>query len=161
MRFLFRDSMQSRQCEFVCVEEFAANHGMYFGTNCDLPDTVERGEMKQCFTNSSNQFVLHGGELAYVEGIAASESLGFPVHHAWLGDKEGNVYDPTWEYAPGEAHYFGVPFSDNYVFETMERTGYYGVISPTGMYNERLIKGIDKPEDFLHDWFKAQIISNK
>jgi hypothetical protein len=48
---------------FVSVEEFTFANGRFFGENHELPDFIERGELKQCFTNSSVQFMRNGGEL--------------------------------------------------------------------------------------------------
>lgn len=144
--------------KYVSIEEFTFANGRPFGENHPLPDSVERGELKQCFTNSSIQFMHNGGELAYVEGIAAGKELGFPVHHAWLVDEDGKVYDPTWEYGPGEAVYFGVPFSDSYVFETFRREEYYGIMSPSGFFNRPLFEGKDTPDLFLHPWFIDDIL---
>lgn len=146
---------------YVSVEEFVLANGKAFGENKPLPDHVVMGEPKQCFTNSSIQFMQNGGELAYVEGIAVGKSLGFPVHHAWLVDEDGNVYDPTWsQYAPGDALYFGVPFGDAYVFATMRREEYYGMLTPGDFFNKRLFDGADKPEDFLHPWFIDDILQD-
>lgn len=145
---------------FVSVEEFVAAHGKFFGENHPLPDFVKRGEIKQCFTNSSRSFMHCGGELAYVEGIAMGKKLAFPVHHAWLVDEAGRVYDPTWTYEPGEALYFGVPFSEEYFFATADREEYYGIITPGEWFNKRLIEGIDGPEEFLHPWFVKEILDS-
>lgn len=145
--------------QFVSIEEFAFKNGKFFGENHALPDHVERGEIKQCFTNSSEQFLHNGGFLAYCEGIAVGKKLGFPVHHAWLVDEDGKVYDPTWEYEPGEALYFGVPFADHYVFDTMSREGYYGILAPSGFFNRPLFDGQDKPEQYLHPWFVDDMLA--
>lgn len=143
--------------KFVSIEEFSLVNGIALGENHELPDYVERGEIKQCFTNSSNVFMRSGGELAYCEGIAVGKKLGFPCHHAWVIDEHGQVYDPTWEYEPGEALYFGVPFADEYVFKTMQREGYYGVLAPIGMFNRLLFDGTDKPETFMHPWYSEKL----
>lgn len=159
IRKLYEQNGASQDLDFLSVQEFAFKHGMYFGTNKPLLDCLSQGEKKQCFTNATQSFMEHEGRLVYVEGVAASESLGLTIHHAWLVDESGNVYDETWDYAPGVAHYYGVPFADEYVWETMSREGYYGIISPTSMFNKRLVTGKDKPEAFLHEWFRDRILT--
>lgn len=158
MRSLHEKNGIPEHIKILSVEEFTTTYGMFFGENNELPDYVDRGEIKQCFTNSSQQFIQLGGDLAYVEGIAMGKELCFPVHHAWLVDEHGKVYDPTWTYAPGEALYYGVPFSDDYFFETIQREEYYGIITPGGMFNKRLMSAIDAPEVFLHPWFVGSIL---
>jgi hypothetical protein len=140
MRSLHEKNGVPEHIKILSVEEFTTTYGMFFGENNELPDYVDRGD------------------LAYVEGIAMGKELCFPVHHAWLVDEHGKVYDPTWTYAPGEALYYGVPFSDDYFFETIQREEYYGIITPGGMFNTRLMSAIDAPEVFLHPWFVSSIL---
>lgn len=144
--------------KYVSVEEFTFANGKPFGENHALHPDIKRGELKQCFTNASIQFMHLGGEFVYVEGIACGKELGFPVHHAWLVDEDGTVYDPTWEYGPGEALYYGVPFADDYMFETMRREEYYGVLAPSGFFNKKLFEGKDGPDRFLHPFFIDDIL---
>ena len=63
---------------------------------------------ENCFGNSFKLADAHP-ELTYVEGYALHEATDFPVLHAWVADKNGNVIDSTWP-TPG-IEYFGVPFA--------------------------------------------------
>lgn len=144
--------------KYVSIEEFVGANGYSMGECCELPDHIERGEKKQCFTNSAFAFMRGGGELVYCEGIAAGKELAFPVHHAWLIDEDGDIFDPTWEYGPGEALYFGIPFDEAYVFETMRREGYYGMLAPSGFFNKVLFEGTDLPDRFVHPWFAGDLL---
>lgn len=146
---------------YVSLEEFALDFGRGFGYNRELPDDVARGEKKQCFMNAAHESLHSYGSLAYVEGFAFSKDLAFKIHHAWVVDEDGSVFDPTWDYAPGNALYFGIPFLDEYVRETLLREGYYGMLSPTEMFNRHLMGLKDQPEEFLHPWFSSEIMERR
>lgn len=53
-----------------------------------------KGRFKECFRNAYRWAIKWDPELTYCEGYATG--TGFPVHHAWLIDPDGNVQDPTW-----------------------------------------------------------------
>jgi hypothetical protein len=92
---------------------------------------IRRGVAKQCFANSQSILIKllkkgRSDDYAYVEGYASSGDLGFtfPVLHAWLVDREGNVIDSTWK-KPESSTYFGVPFNNEYVFAQIEKTSQF------------------------------------
>lgn len=149
---------------FVNPEDIVITYGRRFGSNIALPNGFDRGEAKMCFGNTAEKLLdlmhlPHDPDWCYVEGFAASKTVGFPIMHAWLANRSGDVIDLTWDYQPGEAFYFGIPFSDQYVMSTVKRTGFYGLLVPGEMYNEELFAKKLGPEDFLHEWFQDEIMA--
>lgn len=73
------------------------------------------GAPRACFGNSI-AFATHNETSGwrYVEGYALAPwrqllDVVIPIHHAWVVDADGVMYEPTWP-APGQA-YLGVEFS--------------------------------------------------
>lgn len=71
-----------------------------------------------CFLQSQTGAV--DGELRYFEGQATTQSLQIPLEHAWLVDKEGKVWDATWE---DGLDYFGIEIPTPFVRQNMLETG--------------------------------------
>ena len=101
-----RETMR-KPSEFVysCVEDFLLKHGTFFQID-GLPATIRPMRLGECYENAwrvSNRSKAYH----YVEGVA----LGvIPLSHAWLVDRDGHAYDPTWaglDSGPGTS-YFGV-----------------------------------------------------
>lgn len=88
----------------------------------DLPEGVERGKMGDCYANAFTA-AMENPDLIYVEGYAEGGAF-MPLAHAWVVDKQGTVYDPTW--TKGTA-YFGVPLQTSFVGRVIARAGYYSV----------------------------------
>ena len=119
------------------------------GKAAKLPRGIWRGPSKACFENSA-KLVLKMPELTYVEGYATNGVLaGYPFHHAWAEDRDGNVIDATWE-NPEEAGYFGVPFTAHELSRELVLTGYYSLLYPNDMMNVKLAFRLDPSlEDML------------
>lgn len=109
-------------------------HGRYF-TPAERPKDIPKMENKACYENAS-LLALRRPDLTYVEGFATIPLVeGMPFAHAWLVDHKGTVIDPTWE-APGTS-YFGIPFTTEYLQETLLRNKVYGMLPdiPTAEYD--------------------------
>ncbi len=91
---------------YLGYEDFLLQHGQTYYP-MTYPSTMFRGAPRACFGNAIAIAVIYG--LPYVEGYAINE-CGFPIHHAWNADADGNVFDSTWLKYPGVS-YFGVEFS--------------------------------------------------
>jgi len=61
---------------------------------------------KQCFMNCQKSVTDHEA-YRYCEGMAMSEGLPMPVHHAWL-TVDDKVLDPTWAKFTKRTIYYGV-----------------------------------------------------
>ncbi len=112
-------------------DAYVLQHGQPYHMD-DKTFSGPRGPSKQCFMNSARAALDSNGKLTYVEGQAHIGPLA--IAHAWTVDKDGIVRDPTFTAGkPGSAvtarGYFGVPFTAEQVYETMARTGMYGIIS--------------------------------
>lgn len=102
---------------------FLIKYGLEFKVIADdLP--FSRGEMKRCYANSAER-AWANRDFYYVEGLACIEDYPVPLEHAWLVDRDGKVFDPTWE---DGVSYFGVPFRASFVREMAAYTGYYGIL---------------------------------
>lgn len=113
--------------EYCGMEDYVLRNGQFFKPMKKLPEGIEKGEIKMCFSNAFNCIVSEP-DLYYVEGYAVTKGLkDFPIafEHAWLVDNQGNVIDPTWE--DGDA-YFGVAFDTDFVVETITEKKYTGLL---------------------------------
>lgn len=111
-------------------DDFILQHGRHF-TPQSLPQHLEhhRGQKKQCYRNAFN-LACSNNELFYVEGY--SYNL-FPAPHAWCTDKDGKVYEITWD-EPGQ-EYFGVCFNTKYILEVILSKQYYGILTTRELLN--------------------------
>lgn len=119
-----RELKQSRfngKMEYCGYEDLVLREGRAF------PEIREHyypmGRKKECFSNASKLVQQHS-ELIYCEGWACSV-IDFPFEHGWCVDLDGCVIDPTW--ADGY-DYFGLSVSSDYLLETINRTGHYGLL---------------------------------
>lgn len=121
----FRETHMGAQTDgfaYTGPEDFILRHGKVFVRTGDEPPRNFDDDVrvpKECFGNClrviAGQSFLDDGDLTYVEGYAYPEGGVLAVHHAWLVDADGNVYDPTWGgYERGA--YIGVAFSPDAVF---------------------------------------------
>ncbi len=114
--------------------DLVLDNGRFFKPK-ETPEGVKQGPMKQCFKNAA-QLAMENRDYVYVEGFATVKELpGYPIAHAWVVDKDGNVIDNTWT-TPGNS-YFGIPFETDFLLETVTDTGYWGLIPefPSKKYN--------------------------
>lgn len=100
---------------------------------------IRQGEMKQCFMNAyklSDQYRT----LVYCEGYAVPKNIHLPILHAWVVTPCGHVIDNTWREAG--AAYYGIPFRQAFVRETILTTEEYGVLFTRPFLDAQ-------PEDYL------------
>ena len=126
-----RERGRRRPGAYSGPEDVVLTHGKFFRKKASAPPRDFPPEVSipgRCFSNALLS-VMHGewGDaewaegLTYVEGWAHPTGM-IPIHHAWLVDSEGNVYDSTWDHIE-EAVYLGVPFSADAVKDEAERRG--------------------------------------
>lgn len=120
---------------FSALDLFVLEHGKVWMPKA-LPDDVERGPSKLCFTNAT-KLTLARSDLRYCEGLAFS--IGFPMHHAWCVDEDGGVVDPTWS-DPQDASYLGVTFPVETLIDWTRRNGVYGLLDTGTGFNTQLAK---------------------
>ncbi len=81
---------------------------------------------KACFANAQAEVISPRNhrqkQFYYVEGYACDLELPIPLHHAWLVNSEGEVFDPTWSDAE-QCVYFGMKFKTSYVQERFSARG--------------------------------------
>jgi hypothetical protein len=110
---------------FVSHERFLLRYGQWFKTD-ERTSSGRRMTPKQCYCNSAER-ALKDPTLRYCEGYCYGCDH-FLFVHAWLIDERGMVVDPTLRETP--LAYFGVRFKTEYLMQTMERTGLYGIFIP-------------------------------
>lgn len=105
---------QPDEFAYFGMEYFLLQHGQEY-KYAPLPEDVEQGAPKQCFSNAYK--LARKRKWLYVEGIATSV---IPLQHAWvINPAEPNVViDPTWDnhYVADSLKgitriYIGVPFN--------------------------------------------------
>lgn len=115
--------------EAANVERSGATRGSCLG------DSYRKAKM--CFSNAGKA-VTHSTNLPgsplidYCEGFAWRDSLRFPVHHAWLWDRDSDeLIDTTWT-DPEECSYLGIAFSRSDLAHEVIAAGVWGLLD-TGM----------------------------
>jgi hypothetical protein len=111
------------------AEDFVIQNGAQFDVDYEILNKYPMGEEKQCYKNAF-ELTLFQDDLIYVEGFACTV---IPTMHAWVVDKNGNVYDPTWRLNTREKKYYpigyyGVMFSLRQCWKVMEKSGQYGML---------------------------------
>jgi hypothetical protein len=116
-------------------------HGEFFRppTHNSMPEGINRGEMKQCYSNAA-LYANDDKGWYYTEGYAISDSLQIPIEHAWITTKDGQVIDPTWKTDFGGMAYYGIRMKSEFVWDTLARTRYYGIYSNDYLDKHRLYK---------------------
>lgn len=141
--------------KYCCFEEFVIENGRLWTAQA-LPSKYRPMAVKACYYNAYTMLKRRkSNKLIYCEGYATNY---ITTMHAWLIDENGLVVDPTWENA-ATAEYYGVPFSRDFVIETVERRNkgvrsedrIYGVIEDWKT-NHPLMKGLPK-EKFMDSRF--------
>lgn len=113
----------------------------------------KRKTAKQCFANSQAELMDNPDKFTYVEGIAIQPSIGLPIHHGWLVDKEGKVLDLTWK-EPESAIYLGVPFDYKFVLDNMIKSKSYSSLFIGNNFKPTILG--KKPEEYIADEFLEQ-----
>ncbi len=107
---------------------FVLKHGRDFRF-ARLPKILRAGELKMCFVNAYKAASAHPDKFFYCEGYATAldqyrEPI-IPCEHAWICDRTGIAFDPTWQYG---RDYFGVAFDLEFVTRIIMKSTNYGVL---------------------------------
>ena len=86
------------------------------------------------------------GQYRYCEGLAWSDEVGCPIHHAWGIDMETRVVEVAWDQPSKE--YFGVVFSFRYVCRIISAERQFGIYTAAVC---RLVKGQDQVAEALEE----------
>lgn len=95
-------------------ERFVLKYGYEFSGAIEIPEHVQRGEMKLCFGNAALMALAFPDEFIYTEGYAYQEGIPITLAHGWLTNRQGQVVDPTWG-VDKHVDYFGVLVKHEYV----------------------------------------------
>ena len=98
---------------------------------------IARWELHQAYENTYALLMQREGSVHYCEGFA--KVPGQPmVLHSWCVDREGAVIDPTLpEELVGQAEYFGMAFSQRYLFEEINANNLLGILPVVGWAYDR------------------------
>ena len=135
---------------YHCIEDFVLQRGRFF-TPQQLPKGIKRGTERRCFENAGKLAARRGASLVYVEGFALGE---IPIHHAWVSDSLGNVYEVTWQTKDWtedditETSYFGVAFNADFVLRVKTETKLWGVLDDVKR-RWPVLRGIYQPGEML------------
>lgn len=108
------------------MEDFVLKEGTRFTQrDYDIPNMPK----KRCFNNSFEVAIREEG-LYYCEGWAMGV---IPIHHAWLCDSDGVVYDHTWwGDRTSVDNYIGVAFDLEFVMDQANKHDRAGLFFPDG-----------------------------
>lgn len=118
-------------------QDLVAQNGKEFERK-RLPKGFARMKPKNCYENAV-LCVLKGQErYRYVEGYARGM---LAMEHAWVLDAEdGKIFDPTWPFDDDHQEYLGIVFPNEFMWETVVKTGFYGLISNDWLNDNSLLK---------------------
>lgn len=126
-----KDRTMPEGYKFKTNYDLVKEYGRYFEIG-PLPKEVKTGTVKQCYANAARLALQNPKKYTYVEGMALPDIVAIPLQHAWCIDKStGKVVDPTWSKKNGSTtglSYLGIPFTINYLRNTLIKTKMYGVI---------------------------------
>lgn len=105
--------------DFATRAECLLKYGRFFRASEYTNTVYPMGLMKQCFRNSRN--AVSGNAVLYCEGVAISEEIPVPIHHAWITEP-GNQFtdypekqpEPFEVTTPAFDVYFGICFSGEF-----------------------------------------------
>ncbi len=123
--------------KYSCIEDFVLKNGREFTER--IPFWDELMPKKECFKNAAD-ITIENRDIIYVEGFAQPKGL-ITTNHAWCCTKKGKIIDPTWD--KGE-FYYGVPFSTDYLIESLLKREKYGILDNWEMDYPLLKEGIKK-----------------
>ena len=84
---------------------------------------------KQCLHNSN--LTIINKKYGYVEGYILDPSLGMPIHHAWVYNKENNQHYDITVRDGRKAVYIGLKCDSNFVSEVVRSNEYKGSMFET------------------------------
>ena len=106
-------------------------YGRFYPHVEERPAGLSMGRMGLCYCNCTRARYPYLADdpvpYHYAEGYALDSALGIHYQHAWLVDLNGHAIDLTWRDTKN-AVYFGVTFSDAFVYEAMTETGLFGIL---------------------------------
>ena len=146
VRSVFANMTLPRDAQYSCVEDFIYQLGRkYTPAPWKLQESYHRRTPKECFANATQLAIIHS-ELTYVEGFVYKNGI-IPLIHAWCVDDAGVVYDPTL-LDPENCFYLGVPLKIEFVLQTIEAKGTYGVIDN---YEHKfpMLRGVYQQDEYL------------
>ena len=112
------DMAGHKDFEYTSVHDFVLKEGKSYNVQDYLPSDMPRKPLGECFKNVFEIIMFDfKGQYTYVEGFAFRAVL--PLAHAWLVDKDGKAWDPTWydDTREGGLAYYGCEFPAWYVRE--------------------------------------------
>lgn len=119
-------------------EELILDLGQSY-TRKPLPTGVDRGQMKQCYQNSTTVVFTDPDRFGYVEGYAYGGILA--VQHAWVLDRtDGLIFDPTWPEDDDHTVYRGIEFPWEFVCRKMVERGVYGLLGNDWEFNCEILR---------------------
>jgi hypothetical protein len=130
------------------VEDFLLQHGKQYAPR-PKPKGYKYGRLKDCFRNAGSLALENPETLTYVEGYAFGYL--FPVHHAWVVDKDDQVIEVTWrtrgKFGIQPTDYWGVPFSVDLLEASIALSEFWGVFTD---YHFPLLKNLYEPGAAVH-----------
>lgn len=118
------DYLKLRESFGSKLDAFIIEHGREFKIGLET-FAGRRGRKGLCFMNAAHK-ALFKEELIYCEGYTMV--YGVPIEHAWVCTKSGELIDPTLDNKDGRVTaYYGVPFTQKYLLETLHANGVYGL----------------------------------
>lgn len=85
----------------------------------------KRAPIGLCYMNATKD-ALYRPDRTYVEGLITVH--GVPIEHAWTVDSKGQIYDSTIRPDEKVTGYYGVPFTNAYLKNAMQKNKVYGLL---------------------------------
>lgn len=108
------------------ISKFILEFGQCFAGQ-PLPPGIEKGHLKECYSNAAALALKDDADAIYAEGYAYNSELQSPFLHAWCV-QGARVIDNTLRH-PEDYEYLGVLIPKKILIENLRETGTYGVFA--------------------------------
>lgn len=137
------------------IAKYGIEYTKYASLNSDGSNLVFDREVYPrgaCFRNAYG--VAMDSDWYYCEGFASTAKISLAIHHAWLINGEGEIYDPTWGHRDIEFSYIGIPIENELLMDFALRFEHFGIFD--GSREAMNLVRDNELVNFISDQFKKK-----
>lgn len=122
-------------------EALILDNGCEYDVSPDIPDWLDYGIPKQCYSNCYEAVLNNPADLTYCEGYYTDDSIPIVIFHAWVLSNDGFAYDLTLHADDRpNGQYFGIAFDIGFVTHRLNETECFSVFETDYMFDYPLLE---------------------